>query len=52
MSEHLLIERSQGVLTLTLNRADKKNALTREMYGEMGDAIAAAESDQSIRAII
>ena len=26
MSEHLLIERSQGVLTLTLNRADKKNA--------------------------
>ena len=52
MSDHLLIERSQGVLTLTLNRADKKNALTREMYGDMGDAIAAAESDQSIRAII
>jgi len=28
-----------GVLTLTLNRPEKKNALTRAMYQALGDAI-------------
>jgi len=52
VSEHLLIDRSEGVLTLTLNRADKKNALTRDMYGVMGEAINAAQDDTSIRAVV
>ena len=52
MSEHLLIDRSEDVLTLTLNRADKKNALTRDMYGVMGEAINAAQDDASIRAVV
>jgi len=29
-----------GVMTLTFNRLDKKNAITSAMYGEMADAIA------------
>jgi len=33
-----------GVMTLTLNRLDKKNAITSAMYGEMADAIAQAQS--------
>jgi enoyl-CoA hydratase/carnithine racemase len=31
-----------GVMTLTFNRLDKKNAITSTMYGEMADAIAQA----------
>jgi enoyl-CoA hydratase/carnithine racemase len=52
MSEHLLIDRSEAVLTLSMHRPDKKNALTRDMYSAMADAINAAQSDDSLRAVI
>ncbi|SDR93162.1 short chain enoyl-CoA hydratase [Halopseudomonas xinjiangensis] len=52
MSEHLLEERNEAVLTLTMHRPDKKNALTRDMYGAMATAINAAQEDASIRAVI
>lgn len=52
MTQHLLIDRSDAVLTLTMNRPDKKNALTREMYGAMAQAINAAQDDDSLRAVI
>tara|TARA_R110000751_G_scaffold204095_2_gene308593 strand:+ start:178 stop:948 length:771 start_codon:yes stop_codon:yes gene_type:complete len=52
VSEHVLIERNGGVLTLTMNRPDKKNALTQNMYGSMADAIAAAQQDPAIRAVV
>jgi len=34
-----------SILTITLNRADKKNALTRDMYQMMADLIKGAEDD-------
>lgn len=52
MSDHILSEKSGGVLTLTMNRPDKKNALTREMYQTLGDAIDAAEFDKDVRCIL
>ena len=52
MSEHVLSEKSGGVLTLTLNRPDKKNALTREMYQALGDAIDQAEFDKEVRCVL
>ena len=52
MTEHLLIERQAAVLTLTLNRPEKKNALTRDMYSALADAINAAQDDKAIRAVI
>jgi len=52
MSDHVLSETSGGVLTLTLNRPDKKNALTRAMYKVLADAIAAAEQDPQIRCVL
>ena len=40
------------VATLELARTEKKNALTAAMYAAMTDALAAAESDPGVRAIL
>ncbi len=52
MTEHVLIEKSGGVLTLTLNRPEKKNALTRAMYQALGDAIDGAANDKDVRCVL
>ena len=52
MSEHVLSEKAGGVLTLTLNRPEKKNALTRDMYQDLGDAIDQAEFDKEVRCVL
>lgn len=52
MSEHILVEREGGLLTLRLNRADKKNALTRAMYSQMAEVLDAANADRSVRAVL
>lgn len=48
----ILNDNTDGVLTITLNRADKKNAITAAMYGTMADALEQAEADASVRAIV
>ena len=52
MTDHLLIEKSASVLVLTLNRPQKKNALTRSMYRALGEAIDEAGRDDEVRAIL
>lgn len=52
MTDHVRIENAGGILTLTLARPDKKNALTDAMYGKLADAIEAAESDPSARVLL
>ena len=47
--EHLLTERSQGVLRIAFNRPEKKNAITAAMYRGLADALAAAQSDALVR---
>jgi enoyl-CoA hydratase/carnithine racemase len=49
---HIIEERSQGVLTLRMQRPDKKNALTAAMYDRMRESIAAAGEGSDIRAIL
>jgi enoyl-CoA hydratase/carnithine racemase len=49
MTEHVLVTLEGGVQTLTLNRPDKKNALTSEMYGALADGIERADRDPAIR---
>jgi enoyl-CoA hydratase/carnithine racemase len=41
-----------GVMTLTLNRLERKNSINLAMYGAMSDALAAAESDASVRVVV
>lgn len=52
MSEHIHLERDQGLLIIRMQRADKMNALTRAMYGAMADALDAAGEDRSVRAVL
>jgi len=52
MTEHVLTETANGVLTLTLNRPEKKNALTRAMYQALADGINGAEHDRDVRCVL
>jgi enoyl-CoA hydratase/carnithine racemase len=52
VTDHVLVEHSDKVLVLTLNRPDKKNALTRAMYATLANAISAADGDPHIRCVL
>ena len=52
MTEHVRIAAEDGVLRITLARPDKKNALTTAMYTALGNALARAETDSSVRAVL
>lgn len=51
MSE-ILTAQADGILTITFNRPDKKNALTSAMYAVLADALEDAENDPAIRVIL
>jgi len=48
----ILIDRSDSVMTLTMNRLEKKNSLTRAMYAAMAEALAQADADAALRAVV
>ncbi|MGR4973894.1 enoyl-CoA hydratase [Pseudomonas sp. LARHCG127] len=52
MTETLLFDRERGLLTVRLNRPDKKNALTRAMYSQLAHALTMADTDPQIRAVL
>ena len=52
MTDQIAIEKAGGILTLTMNRPDKKNALTNAMYGALADAMEAAQNDSTVRVIV
>ncbi|MDQ0702066.1 enoyl-CoA hydratase/carnithine racemase [Pseudomonas sp. W3I7] len=52
MTDAILLQREGGLLTLQLNRPDKKNALTRAMYTQLAEALEQADADSGIRAVL
>ena len=48
----ILIDTTNGVMTITLNRVDKKNSITADMYASMADGLAAAEADAAVRVVV
>ncbi len=50
--QRIAIEQHEHILTLTINRPDKKNALTRDMYLSLANAINYAGHDEDARVII
>lgn len=51
-TEHILTSVEDRVLTIRLNRPEKKNALTQAMYTAMADSLRHADQDASVRAIL
>ena len=51
MSEHVRVERDGAVLAITLNRPERRNAITVAMYAALADAIAGAWEDGQTRLI-
>ncbi len=49
MTNDILTHTEDGVLTITLNRLERKNSITSAMYGAMTDALEAAVSDPAVR---
>ena len=47
-----LYEQSQGVATITLNRPDRLNALTFEVYRELTDTFAALRTETGVRTVV
>lgn len=51
-AEELIVERADGVLRLTINRPDRRNALTNRLMGRMAEEFAAANKDRTLRLIV
>ena len=49
MTEHVLVTRTGGVLEISLDRPEKKNALTRVMYDALAAAFEQVDTDPSLR---
>jgi enoyl-CoA hydratase/carnithine racemase len=51
MSEHVRVERSGGVLAITLARPERRNAITVAMYAALAEAVESTAGDDSVRVI-
>src|SRR5678815_5628635 len=52
MTTHIRSEAANGVLTLTLDRPEKRNALTRAMYQSLADGLITADNDPDTRCVL
>lgn len=52
MAELILVETSDRVATITLNRPEARNALSRALTRELAEAVAAADADDAVDVLI
>ena len=52
MSEHILVSTEDRVMRIELNRPEKKNAFTPEMYPIVADALEEADASPQVRVIL
>ena len=52
MSDPIRTDLSNGVLTVTFARADKKNAITQAMYALLAEATNRARTDEAVRVLL
>lgn len=52
MTGHVRIERQKGLLSITLARPERRNAITVAMYAALADAVESAQEDGETRLIV
>ena len=52
MSQEILVHAEAGVMTLTINRLERKNSITADMYAALADGLARAQEDGSVRVVL
>ena len=52
MTADITVDLQDGILTITLDRPTKRNALTDAMYGVLADAIERADEDRAVRVVL
>ncbi|HZY17497.1 MAG TPA: enoyl-CoA hydratase [Ramlibacter sp.] len=52
MTQDILTHTEAGVMTVTLNRLERKNSITSAMYGAMADALEQARDDAAVRVVV
>ncbi|WXG41826.1 MAG: enoyl-CoA hydratase-related protein [Candidatus Freyarchaeum deiterrae] len=50
--QYIIVEKENGIATITMNRPEKLNALNREMQEEMREALDALSMDDDVKVII
>lgn len=48
----LLVSQEEGICTLTINRPEKRNALTPEIYSRIGEALRSTSEDGQTRVVV
>ena len=51
-SQHVLVERSGAIVTVTFNRPEARNAMTWEMYDRLYQACEEVDADEAIRVLV
>lgn len=52
MAEYVLVEQSEGVAILTMNRPEQLNAMSQQLSAELHDAVARASEDDAVGCIV
>jgi enoyl-CoA hydratase/carnithine racemase len=52
MADYVLVERSDGVAILTMNRADQLNAMNQQLSAELHDAVVRMSADPDVGCIV
>jgi enoyl-CoA hydratase/carnithine racemase len=52
MTQDILTHVEAGVMTITLNRLERKNSITVAMYAALADAVQQARDDSAVRAVV
>jgi enoyl-CoA hydratase/carnithine racemase len=52
MADHVLVEKSEGVAILTMNRPEQLNAMSQQLSAELHDAVVRAGEDDEIGCVV
>ncbi len=52
MTDTILVGREESIVTVTLNRPEKLNALSYEMYDALGRAFETISADEGVRCVV